>query len=74
MLSGFSHSGMAEVVIPTTAIFTPATVFTTYGANAGAPAAERVLAESQGKRAAFRAVSRLPRPKLNSWLPTTMAS
>ena len=33
-----------------------------------------VLAESQGKRAAFRAASRLPRPKLNSWLPTTMAS
>ena len=55
-----------------TATLTPPTVLTTYGAKGGA--APIVLAESQGKRAACRAAARFARPKLNSWLPTTIAS
>ena len=72
MCSGFSHCGMAEVVTPMTATFTPPTVLTRYGANGGE--APVVFADSQGKRAARLAAARFSRPKLSSWLPTTIAS
>ena len=72
MFSGFSHCGIAAVVTPMIATLTPPTVLTRYGASGGT--APTVFADSQGKRAVSRAAARFARPKLSSWLPTTIAS
>ncbi len=56
------------VVMPTTAIFTPATVFKKYGANGctGASGVATMFDEIQGKCASARAFARFFSPKLNS--------
>ena len=59
---------MSGVVIPITAIFTPATVFRKYGAKGrgDAPGVATIFDEIQGKWASARASAKFFSPKLNS--------